>query len=247
MNKSHPFIGTVLGTALLGFLLGISSGLLTNLLQDQFTDSATKAKVQLWVGFGALGLAGLVGLVLTPQFRRLLEAHGFLRIFEGAVTQRIEPAPAKALICLVSAGKGSATTEDAIFYHLSVLKKVWLIHTTESEGDAVRIKNGNSAPGRDIELVLLTDASDVSMVYRQVEELRLRAINKMGLDDAEIVCDSTGLTKMASGGMVLACAPPGRRLQYMQAAARDENMRGVSTAGARSRPIEITMSYHVSE
>src|SRR5437773_844324 len=64
--------------------------------------------------------------------------------------------------------------------------------------------------------IVLADTCEVDIIRLKVEEARREAIEGYKIAEADIICDFTGMTKPVTAGMILACAPRGRRLQYLQ-------------------------------
>ena len=157
---------------------------------------------------------------------------------------------AKALIVFVSQGGGRTSALQAAEYHATFrsLKHVWLITTRAAESDAKWV--GQQIAERDAgikvhELQFLEDKDNIREAKSLVEHLRKRAMDEFFAREPEVICDFTGLTKNASAGMILACAPRDARLQYMVPNRLTPEGRADPTAG--SRPREVVIQYTLIE
>jgi hypothetical protein len=189
---------------------------------------------------GVENLAVFVGLAVGIWFwnRRLLrKAHvGANKPYEKT------PAPAKALIAMVSAGGGRATALAAADYHIKELEHVWLLTTPTAEPDAIWVSQQIAAVKPDIAIHPIAKVEDnhtIDEVKQLVESLRRKAIADCGIAEGDLICDFTGLTKHASAGMVLACAPREARLEYVAPATKDPSGRGLTPG----KPIEVELAY----
>jgi hypothetical protein len=71
-------------------------------------------------------------------------------------------------------------------------------------------------PKNQLSLVLNPeDANDPNQIRKIVEAIYQDAKENHDLDDSDIIADYTGGTKSMTAGLVLACASPDRRLQYV--------------------------------
>lgn len=157
---------------------------------------------------------------------------------------------AAALIVFVSQGAGRTSALQAAEYHANLrsLKHFWLITTRAAESDAEWVRQEIAARHAEIrihELQFLEDKDNIREAKSLVEHLRKRAIDEFLVSEAEVICDFTGLTKNASAGMILACAPRDARLQYMVANRLTPDGRADPSAG--SRPREVFIQYTVVE
>jgi hypothetical protein len=157
---------------------------------------------------------------------------------------------ASVLIVFVSQGPGRTSAAQAATYHanLHALKHVWLITTRAAESDAqwVTQELRNQYPGLQVhELQFLDDKDNIREAKGIVEHLRRRAMEEFHMAEADLICDFTGLTKNASAGMILACAPKTARLQYMVPNRVTPDGRADPAGG--SRPREVFIQYMVIE
>ena len=156
--------------------------------------------------------------------------------------------PASALIAFVSLGPGRTSCLQAATYHseAAALQHLWLITTREGEGDARWIGEQLSPrfPGVKIhQTQFLDDKDSLEESKALVEHLRKRAMTEIDIPEEQLICDFTGLTKNASAGMILACAPRTARLQYMVPNRLDSGGRADPLAG--SHPREVFIQYSV--
>jgi len=155
------------------------------------------------------------------------------------------PEPAKALIAMVSAGGGRVTALAAAEHHIQRLDHLWLITTRTAEADALFVSERITAlkPGIAIHPIrIIDDKHTIDEVKVVVEMLRRKAIQECGGAERDVICDFTGLTKHASAGMVLACAPRLARLQYVTPATKDSAGHGLTPG----RPIEVGIAYQIT-
>ncbi len=87
----------------------------------------------------------------------------------------------------------------------------------------------------------LQNPNDIEEALTRVAELRRQALRREGIDESDLTCDSTGLTKGASAGMVVACLPGAARLPERR---EEQTLRGTGPF----RPVEVHIAYsRVSE
>ncbi len=221
-------------------LLGILSAVLVELNNEHHW-------VRLeWLA-GALLLVVLIGGYRL--FERLKQA---LKSGRETVTlvENESVSSAAALIAFVSQGPGRTSGLQAAAYHAGkgALKHLWLITTRTAEADARWVSEQLRAQYPDVrihEIQLLDDKDSIREAKGIVEHLRLRAMDEFRVSERDIMCDFTGLTKNASAGMILACAPKTARLQYMVPNRVDEGGRADPSAG--SRPREVFIQYMLIE
>ncbi len=197
-------------------------------------------------------LAGILLLIvlaggwgLFERLRRAFAQPGFIRLLEN------EDVPgAAALIVFVSQKGGRTSALQAASYHAGckTLKHVWLVTTRSAEEDAKWVAGEIGAQFPDVkihETKMLNDMDSIPEAKSTVEDLRKHAIRQHKVAEPDLMCDFTGLTKNASAGMILACAPKDARLQYMVPNRRLDDGRADPAGG--SMPREIFIQYTVIE
>lgn len=130
------------------------------------------------------------------------------------------PEPRKGLIVLVSKEESAAY---AIRYHAQVLQRVWLIPSDNSReaelggssiavAESVRDWCAGEFPAIEVEIdrggVSPADAQDTFDAVNRI-------FRRSGLKASDIIADFTGGTKPMSVGMIMACLPADRELQYV--------------------------------
>jgi len=109
----------------------------------------------------------------------------------------------KALVATKEIIKSLGITEDEKIFHFDS------DYTIPNPEDP---KN----PKKNLSLILSPeDANDPNQIRKIVEAIYQDAKDKYDLYDSDIIADYTGGTKSMTAGLVLACASPDRRLQYI--------------------------------
>lgn len=200
-----------------------------------------------WISNGLLTLMllVLVGIGGYRLFHRLRRASSRRREVVTIIENEGVRAAA-ALIAFVSQGPGRSSALQASEYHAKIgtLRHLWLVTSHAAEGDALWVKA--QLEGQQVrvhELQFLEDKDSIPETKRLVEHLRARAMKEFHIPEDDLICDFTGLTKNASAGMILACAPKPARLQYMVPNRPLADGRADTTAG--SLPREIFIRYSV--
>ncbi len=199
-----------------------------------------------WLGITLAACAFLGGYRLVHRLRRVLASgKEVVNITENEAVRA-----AAALIAFVSQMNGRTSALQAAGYHIGrgSLKHLWLITTRAAESDGIWVSEEIKARDASItvhELQFLDDKDNIREAKVLVEHLRNRAMREFRVQEADIICDFTGLTKNASAGMILACAPKDARLQYMVPNKIMPDGRADPSAG--SRPREVFIQYHVIE
>ncbi len=130
------------------------------------------------------------------------------------------------------------------------MEHLWLITTSAAKADAECVRDQVHArhPAVQIhEFEYLDDKDSIRESKEKVESLRRLAMKTHRVSQADVICDFTGLTKGASAGMILACAPRDARLQYMVPKVVTAEGRADTTAGIASEPREVDIRYTVIE
>jgi hypothetical protein len=196
--------------------------------------------------------AGLVALsvFLSPWFQKARRRAGeIIDVLPPDIAPPVPPA--HGLILFVAVGPGRSSALQAAEWHgqKGTLRRVWLLTSTSEKAleEAKWVKREietkfTTVAG--VEIEQLPDIQDIKLIKARVEEVRLRAI-KAGVSEEDLICDFTGLTKSASAGMILACLPRKRRLQYMHPRKYDADGHADTTAG--SDPMEVHLAYALEE
>ena len=168
----------------------------------------------------------LVGLVLTVLILNFSVNRSMRRSAGPSSPLLSQPDGKKGLIVLVST---PASAMHAINYHLSkaTLQRVWLIPSDNtaaaSFGDG-SLSTADEIKGQCTDLKTPDGRSlDVTVVERGVSAADAQdtydAVNSIfrtgGLAPAEVIADFTGGTKPMAVGMIMACLPVDRELEYV--------------------------------
>ena len=143
------------------------------------------------------------------------------------------PSPKKGLILLVSRVESAMHT---VQYHKDKgkLKRVWLIPSNNKEKEYF----GSSSKNKANEIIKACDkisidakiAQEVSPADAQETFDAVRRIyrnsSKYNMEPIEIIADFTGGTKPMTLGMIMACLPPERQLEYVSFNAETKEMHG---------------------
>lgn len=205
----------------------------------------------------AAGLSILLLMLILAIVRRVLKPELTLR----------EVGRRPALVALVSMGKLSTIPAlAAIKFHYRgsqdsheqpVLRYCWLLASPKpdkepeqrGEGEPFQSSWKNAQDlraqyeslGLDVR-IRTVEAEDPQCVFEKVEEI-YREIKALGLRPSEVIADFTGGTKIMTAGMVLACTPADRDVQYMRPKRHLADGRADATAG--SEPLWVDLSIGV--
>jgi hypothetical protein len=221
-------------------LVGVEGNLCTDIVKGR-ADSAGTA----WAAIVLAAILAL-GIALSKSVQRWIRRNReFQRI---DTTTRV--ARARALIALVSKKPGCASALDAARYHAEhgVLQFLWLLTSTDAEADAewVKLELLRHHPGvTTYPPIRLANVYSIEEAKDEVEKIRKR-MRREGVEDNDIICDFTGMTKHMSAGMIFACAPKEARLQYMHPAKFLPDGRA-DPEGGPSQPVEVQIAYQVEE
>jgi uncharacterized protein YkvS len=199
-----------------------------------------------------VGVIGIIvlAIVLSPRFRKSIVD---LRKLVIVVPEPKTGVRRKALVAFVSVGNGRTSALQAAQYHLGVLEHLWLITSKDGRSDAdwvvqqieAALAADTAVPRLKIHATtFLDEILSIPEAKAKVELIRHLAIKVEKIPENEVICDFTGLNKLASAGMILACAPRSALLQYMYPNQAEEG-RPVYAAG--STPREIAIAYRVAE
>jgi len=231
---------------LYALLLSIVGALTVEVLKDLLDSPAGAHKVYLWVVWGAgVVILGALFKIYDPAVRRFLEAPGMPE--HWAFTSSATVRPARGLVLLVSSSpSGLAGCLDGVAHHQSVLKHLWLIHSSDADSIAnvEKIEEYCRSLGLLVKTSkrLLDDLFSIEMTKAHIEFVREEA-HSYGIEDRDLIYDFTGMTKPASAGVVLACIRPEHRLQYMEPRGFRED--GSPDPKAGSVPVEVDIRYDV--
>ena len=144
----------------------------------------------------------------------------------GKVRVTGEPAPrSRGLIVLVGPERPGAPkpAREAIGYHLKddkgnrVLQHCWLVASTDGLSVAEELAKELEKAGAKGDVVHVKDPTEARETYEEVNGIYERELVKAGLADADVIADFTGTTKPMTSGMILACAPKERAMEYLVA------------------------------
>lgn len=214
-EKASPllFLGII-------YLVGVTTNSLTDTIKDI-------TKLDSWI----ITSAGMVILLVILSFldpvskfvRFLVKGRGELMSHMG-----LTPARHKGLIVFCSVGP-NISAEQAVRFHYRglsneheqpVLEHCWMITGGAASLEAAKIlvesliRDG--VPPNVCKYVPMTgdDADNPEMVYRKVvgifEDL------PQSWSETDVIADYTGGTKSMTAGMILACALPERKLQFLK-------------------------------
>jgi hypothetical protein len=89
---------------------------------------------------------------------------------------------------------------------------------------------------------LIENVFSIEMTKAHIDFVR-REAHGYGIEDRDLICDFTGMTKPVSAGVVLACVRPEQRLQYMEPLGFLKG--GAPDPAAGSVPVEVDVRYDV--
>jgi hypothetical protein len=218
-------------------LLFISFVVLLNLISNALYDW-TKS----WIGTPFKVIFYTVCLIVL-----LVVMFELVRRFKLRLTVR-GISPRRGLVVLVSQGRSEdIPAMAAIKYHLPALEHCWLITSTEPANpppppSQSAWKNAGTLrvlyEGQVKTHIKVIDPEDPQSIFQAVEQVYSEA-KLFGLSSNEIVADFTGGTKMMTAGMVLACTPADRDVQYMKPLALSPDGRVDLAAGSEPRWVDL--------
>lgn len=257
----QPFVFIFVITLVLGIAANGLSSLVLDTLGEWLSATFNIPKVlwQIVVVFGMI-LAVVAGLVNVPDVLRSLLGNTTLRVSQVNVMPMVQTQP--GLILFMSLNKNSAA-RVAIEHHwekgMGDLQHCWLICAGDEPlrvaeelvmelvemgiprrifhyGIDYEFSDGrggimNLTPTKD-------QAEDPNFSRLVVDCLYEEGAERFGLMEADIVVDYTSGTKSMSAGMILACASPSRRLQYVQSDYLDGKP-------VNARVMEVKLRYEV--
>jgi hypothetical protein len=239
-KPDHPWLSTAnfWPASLYLLLLGVLGAVLFELNQERHWIPLE------WLAAGLAACTFVGGYRLIHRLRRAMS----LRTEVITLTEDEAVRGAAGLIAFVSQEKGRTSALQAAEYHVGrgSLRHLWLITTRAAESDGAWVAENVKALSRDVtvhELQFLDDKDNIREAKTLVEHLRNRAMKDLRVREEDVICDFTGLTKNASAGMILACAPKDARLQYMVPNRLMSDGRADTLAG--SRPREMFIQYTV--
>lgn len=167
-----------------------------------------------------LVIAVCVGLAYLA-YRHDLYRAWHTRRFSATFDESKLAAPHAGLIWLLGPGNIDLPWLAIQYHHVTKaaeqLQHCWLLITPQSsntfDGLAGLLKDRNYAVAlHPIEL----EAPTIEATYRAVDAIYASAASKHGLQPDQIIADLTGGLKPMTAGMVLACLPFGRALEYIE-------------------------------
>jgi hypothetical protein len=212
-NISSPYI-----SPLWGFYSGVIMGIITNNLYD-----IIQKNTYYYILFLIIVLAPIVILVILS---RRATSFKFGEEF-------VYPSPKKGLILLVSREDSAM---QSILYQKGKgkLERVWLLPSNEMEKKrfgkssietASNIIKACENIGIKAEIAKSVSPADSQDTFDTVSRI-YRNASKYGMDKMDIGSDFTGGTKPMTLGMIMACLPQERELQYVSFNADTKRMYG---------------------
>jgi len=226
------------------YLLGISVGSMQTWLESLVAPGL----------MAAIGLIIVLGLAVLgiPQWITRVVSEWRSREITRAVLVENPEEPRRGVIVFASMGGGIGSARQAIEYYLSkgMLERCWIITGGEKSEERARdlVADLLRQPEYRLKPQMFTlvgmapeDVGNPERVREQVEQIYSSLPDDW--NESDVVVDYTGGTASVSAGMVLACASPGRHIQYMRPLETDEHGRAVQEAG--SVPVLVNISYTV--
>lgn len=228
----RPFLEPT--TVPLLFVFGV---IVLNLTSNALYDGA-----KAWLGTPIRVISVALSLILLLGL-----AYEITKRFHLRLTVR-NIAPRRGLVVLVSQGSTEATpAAAAINYHLPALEHCWLITSTEPKAppDPPFLSAWKNAgllkakyQDRTRVHIKVIDPEDPQSTFQGVEQVYAEA-KSFGLNSKDVVADFTGGTKMMTAGLVLACTPTDRDVQYMKPLAFLTDGQPDRSAGSEPRWVDL--------
>ena len=215
-----------MGLPLWTFLgIGISAvwfNTLSVLMEDAFSSGLASVRLRAlaWLPRLLVFLTPFLFLVVVWLWQRKAYALSRLGFFEGQLEQ---PDGKKGLILLIS---NPLHSQFAIDYHRNkqTLSTVWLIPSNDEQ--AVYFGMGTEEVAKKLReyceerklsshIMPAVAAGDAQETFDLVNRIYRNLGPKRGLAPVEIVSDFTGGTKPMAVGMIMACLPADRQLEYV--------------------------------
>jgi hypothetical protein len=203
-----------------------------------------------WTAAIALALVTCVIAVVDPvlTFRTFLERRFRQRM--TVVEDRAAVPGHRGAIVIASVGDGISSAGGAIRHHREGgrLEHCWIVSagqesTAQARALIAALVQTEMLPDRlHLKALSAEDADNPEAVYQCIEAI-YREARVIGLAEDEVIGDYTGGTKSMTAGMVLACASPKRRLQFMKPRKYTGEGRADHTAG--SDPVAVTISFEI--
>jgi len=226
---------TFIGIGIASIWFNTLSGLLVHVLGDIFHSSTQPG----FLRYAPEAIAIILpGLFIVGMAKWQASQVGVAQIRGRGSDLRL-PERKQVLILLVSK---FASAEYAIRYHMEEaaphrqLKQIFLIHSNEESSyfgnsskpvaEAVAkmvldlsVTHGLSPP--EVKIMAGVSPADAQDTFERVN----RVYRESGFEAREIIADFTGGTKPMTTGMIMACLPPHRELEYVSLSA-DRQMHG---------------------
>lgn len=204
---------------IVAFVLGVLAlGVLSNLLYDAV---ASRGGVDGGDALRALLAAGALIVLAYAAYRydlfRAWRAFGFRPTIDE---QRRAP-PHAGLIWLLSPGSIELPL-FAINYHYvggdgAVLRHGWVLITRGAQSAFTALNERVSELGLKVDLhPVYLNAETIEATHHEVDAIFRTQAGLVGLSPEQIIADLTGGLKPMTAGMVLACLPHGRALEYIE-------------------------------
>lgn len=162
----------------------------------------------------------------------------------GTLTAKIGTTPEKHKGLIVFCSKGeNLSAENAIRYHYRVLEQCWLITGGRDSEDAAKklitkLVMDNFSHNLFVKIPMSNnDIDNPEKVFEVIEDI-FKSLPK-NFDESDVIGDYTGGTKSMTAGMILACSPPGRNLQFMKPNEYKEDGSADREKGSEPRFVDI--------
>lgn len=204
---------------LLAFALGvIAIGVFSNLL---FTLLLELPRAR-WLGFGLVLLlvVTLVGLAFGAYRRDLVVVRRRGALDARFDERRIVP-PHQGLIWLLSRGNLDLPMIAICHHHAGEgssghLRHCWVVLTPGAQDQFAQLQARIEEVGLDVRLhPVQLDKTTIEATYRAVDGI-YQGAGEVEMSPEQIVADLTGGLKTMTAGMVMACLPRGRALEYIE-------------------------------
>jgi hypothetical protein len=245
-DKAPPllFLGMI-------YLIGVTTNSLTDTIKE-------------WTGLHSslitiIGLAILWGVIIffdpvSKFINFVIRDHVELLSQIGMVPERH-----KGLIVFCSFGS-NISAEQAIRFHYKglnnehnhpVLKHCWMITGGEASKKAAKelvekLVKEDFPPDifKYVDKMSGDDADNPEQVYKIIESI-YESLSDEKIEEFDVISDYTGGTKSMTAGMILACAPPERKLQFLKP--RKYNPDGTADRAIGSDPRYIDIRFKLKQ
>ncbi len=204
---------------ILAFVLGVAAlGIFSNLMFAAAYDASSLTPDRL-LRVGAVVALCVVLAYLIYRFD-LWQAWRLSRL-QVPLREEQKTQPHAGLIWLLSIGKGEVA-KDAIDYHLKgeggePLQHCWLLISPAARATYERLALRLEELAYPVKLhPLYLDAATITASYQATLRVYAEEAQRAELRPDQIIADITGGSKTMTAGMVMACLPYGRPVEYIE-------------------------------